>query len=162
MGKLNKRQIIILAIAALFVLYALYVLLIAGPVAQKGGPQTKTGEVTDYVSSLSNDLMKNKVTDMDIYISRAAEADWKNNPFWERASYREFAGQNATGGAQAKIIYSGYIDTGGKKMAIINGCEYEAGEALDLEGYILEAIAPFRVLIKNRNTGGKFSISLQE
>ena len=39
MKKLEKRQIIILAIAALFVLYAIYDLLIAGPAAKKASKQ---------------------------------------------------------------------------------------------------------------------------
>ena len=162
MQKLNKRQIVILVVAALFVLYAGYELLIAGPAAKKAKIQAKPVEISSYVNALSSDLSKNKVSDVDAYIAKRAELDWHGNPFWDRTSYREFVGKDAISGAGAKLIYSGYVDTGRAKMAIINGCEYGVGESLDVEGYVLKAVAPSSVLIQNRNTGGELSVPIQE
>jgi len=161
MKKLEKRQIIILAIAALFVLYAAYELLIAGPVAKKTKTETGPVEIQSFVNTLSNDLVKYRITGSDAYIAKSAETDWGKNPFWERTSYREFAG-NETGSGAVNIIYSGYVDTGRKQMAIINGWEYEAGEFLDIEGYVLKSVTPARVLIVNRNTGGELYIPIRE
>jgi hypothetical protein len=161
MKKLNTRQIIILAIAALCVLYAAYEFLIAGPSAKKVKTETNPIQIASFVNTLSNDLMKNKIVGSDAYIAKIAEKDWGKSPFWERASYREFVG-NEAGSGVAKIIYSGYVDTGRKKMAIINGWEYELGESIDIEGYVLKSVTPSSVLIVNRNTGGELNISIQE
>lgn len=161
MKKLEKRQIIILALAALFVLYAGYEYLIAGPAAKKAKTQATEVPISAFVDALSNDFIKYKAAGVDAYIAKKAEAEWGKNPFWERNAYREFAGNDA-GSGSTRIVYSGYVDTGGKQMAIINGWEYEAGESLEIEGYVLKSVNPTRVLITNRKTGGELSIPIQE
>jgi hypothetical protein len=60
------------------------------------------------------------------------------------------------------MIYSGYVDSGKNKTAVINGFEYRIGEQLEIEGYVLKQITPSSVLIFNKNTGNKEEIPLQE
>ena len=162
MKNLNKRQIIILAAASLIVLYGAYELLIAGPSGKKAKTAAAPVETVSFVSTLGNDLLKNKATGVDVYIAERAETEWGKSPFWEATSYREFVGKGPEVKGGPKIVYSGYVDTGRKKMAIINGWEYEAGEPLEIEGYILKRVTPSRVLIINRTTGGESYIPLQE
>jgi hypothetical protein len=92
------------------------------------------------------------------------EADWGKNPFWKKDLYKEWGNREgvAKSGVLAKIIYSGYVDSGKNKMAIINGLEYRLGEELELEGYVLKQITPSSVLIFNKYTGNKEEIPLQE
>jgi hypothetical protein len=163
MAKLNKRQIIILVIAALFVLYAAYEYLISGPAGKKVKAGTNSSEINTFVSDLQNDLIKDITAGVDAYIIGRAEANWQKNPFWERLSYKEWAArEGAAGGSSSKIIYSGYIDSGKKKLAVINGLEYRVGEQLEMEGYILKGITPSKVLIVNKNTGSEVEVSIQE
>ncbi len=162
MKKLNKRQIIILAVAALFVLWALYDLLIAGPALKKAGTVSRPVTIEAYVNAISNEIIQYKMTGADTYIASSAEKNWGASPFWEHASMNEFAGNEKGGGFAEKIIYSGYVDNGRTKMAIINGWEYETGQEIDIEGYVLKSISPSRVLITNRNTGGEIYVPLQE
>ncbi|KAF0157764.1 MAG: hypothetical protein FD159_1340 [Syntrophaceae bacterium] len=162
MKKLNKRQIIILAITALVALYAAYDLLIAGSMGEKTKIEAKPAEIESFVNAIRNDLVKTKTTSEDIYIATRAEMEWSRSPFWEKTSYLEFVGKETSGVVTAKIIYSGYVEAGRKKMAIINGWEYEAGESLDIEGYSLKSISPSRVLIVNRNTFSELSVPIQE
>lgn len=162
MKKLNKRQIIILAVAALAVLYAAYELLIAGSMGGKTKIEAKPAEIGSFVNTIRNDLAKTKTAGDDIYIATRAEMEWNRNPFWEKTSYLEFVGKETSGVVTAKIIYSGYVEAGRKKMAIINGWEYETGESLDIEGYWLKSISPSRVLIVNRNTFSELSVPIQE
>jgi len=162
MKKLEKRQIIILAIAALFVLYAIYDLLIAGPAAKKAKTAVKPAEIETVVNMLNTDLMKYKAGGVDVYLAKRAETDWGNSPFWERESYRVFAGNKESSAGGVKFIYSGYVDTGREKIAIINGVEYQTGEALEIEGYELKSVMPENVLIVNRRTGSQLSVPMQE
>jgi len=112
--------------------------------------------------------VKNAEAGMDEYIIARAEADWKKNPFLDRnsSSYKEWASVQraaASGsGSAAKIIYSGYVDAGKTKIAIIDGLEYQAGEQLEMEGYVLKQITPSIVLIVNKNTGIEVEIPIQE
>lgn len=164
MKKLNKRQMIILAVTAVAVLYAGYELLIAGPSSKKTAKATAPVEEKAALAALTSDIMSNKATAADVYVAQRAEAQWNKNPFWDKASYRTFAqkGEVKSAPEGPKIVYSGYIETGNKKMAIINGWEYEAGQPLEMEGYLLKRVTPSRVLIINRTTGGETYVPIQE
>ena len=171
MAKLKKREIIILVITALFVLYAGYEYLIAGPASKKvntsatASASADSVKVDTFISGITNDLDKDKkIADLDAYVIRRIETDWGKNPFWKKDLYKAWVNREglAKGGVLAKIIYSGYVDSGENKMAIINGFEYRIGEHLEIEGYVLKQITPSNVLIFNKNTGNKEEIPLQE
>lgn len=166
MGKLKKREIIILAIAGLFVLYAGYEFLIARPADKKveTSANVDSAKKNTSLSELTNELSKDKLTDFDMYVVKKIESDWNKDPFWKRDLYKEWAAkENADkGSVTAKIIYSGYVDSGKNKMAIINGLEYRIGEQLEMEGYFLRQITPSKVIIFNKNTGDREEIPLQE
>lgn len=164
MAKLKKREIIILVIAALFILYAGYEYLIAGPASKKVKTSTESVNINTSSTGITKDLGKDKITDFDAYVIRRMEADWGKNPFWKKDLYKEWGNREgvAKSGVLAKIIYSGYVDSGKNKMAIINGLEYRLGEELELEGYVLKQITPSSVLIFNKYTGNKEEIPLQE
>lgn len=165
MKKLEKRQIIILAVAALFALYAAYELLIAGPAAKKAKIQDAAVQ-TETVAQAADagDMTTYQVSAAEAYIVKKAEADWGKSPFWEKAAYREFVGREAAASVASavKIIYSGYMEAGRKKIAIINGVEYERGEALEIEGYVLKNVTQSNVVVLNRDTGDELSIPIQE
>jgi hypothetical protein len=165
MDRLKKREIIILVIAALFILYAGYEYLIAGPASKKVKTSTESVNINTSSTGITKDLGKDKITDFDAYVIRRMEADWGKNPFWKKDLYKAWANREGVAkgsGVLAKIIYSGYVDSGKNKMAIINGLEYRLGEELELEGYVLKQITPSSVLIFNKYTGNKEEIPLQE
>jgi hypothetical protein len=161
MAKLNKRQIIILAVAALFILYAGYEYLIAGPAAKKAKSVGSPAQINTFINDLQGDLIKDIVAGVDSHIIGMAEKDWQRNPFWERNSYKEWAARGGAG-TSSKIIYSGYVDSGKKKLAVINGLEYRIGEQLEIEGYVLKSITPVMVILLNKNTGSEIEIPIQE
>lgn len=162
MKKLNNRQIIIIAVAVLFVFYAIYELVLVGGVAKKVETGIRPGARESFVTGLNKDLTKYAIAKTESYIIERAQMNWNKNPFWDRSAYREYVGQETSGDRAAKIVYSGYVDAGKKKLAIINGWEYEAGDSLDIKGYVLKSVAPSRVLILNRNTGSDFYVPIQE
>jgi hypothetical protein len=165
MAKLNKRQIIIIAVMALFILYAAYEYLIASPARKKSDQSAKPVEINTFVNEVTADILKNPLAGIDMVIIRRAESDWGKDPFLERTTYKEWATKNTAAGdadSSAKIIYSGYVDAGRKKMAIINGVEYGVGDQLEMEGYVLKSIAPSKVRINNKNTGSELEIPIQE
>jgi hypothetical protein len=166
MAELKKREIIILVIAALFVLYAGYEYLIAGPANRK--IITNTGsdsvDINNSITGITKDLGKDKITDFDAYVVKRMEADWGRNPFWKKDMYKAWVNKEglAKGGILAKIIYSGYVDSGKIKLAVINGFEYRIEEQLEIEGYVLKQITPSKILIVNKHTENKEEIPLQE
>ena len=167
MAKLKKREVIILVIAAVFVLYAGYEYLIAGPTSKKVKTSAKTDsvKVETFTEGITKDLGKDNIDDLDKYVIRRTETDWGKNPFWKKDLYKAWVNREGVAkgsGVLAKIIYSGYVDSGKNKMAVINGFEYRLGEELEIEGYVLKQIMPSKILIFNKNTGNKEEIPLQE
>ena len=63
---------------------------------------------------------------------------------------------------RSAFSYSGYLKVSNKNLAIINGVEYEAGDPLEIEGYVLKKIYPGKVVIVNEKSGAKFDVPLQE
>ena len=167
MDKIKTREKIILAIAGLAIVYAGYVYLIE-PAINKTKTSDKKQEISAPVSSVKNEIIKDADAGTQEYIIARAEANWKKNPFVDRnsSSYKEWASiQRAaasSGGAAGKIVYSGYVDAGMKKIAIIDGLEYQAGDQLEMEGYVLKQVTPFQVLILNKNTGIEVEIPISE
>ncbi len=164
MLKLNKRQIIIIIIAIAAIVFAAYSFMSGGKTPKDAKESNPAGK-DDYISRLAGDLMKSSVTVADAYIVSRAEADWGKNPFWEKGSYREWAIRDEVKSKDdpaAKIIYSGYIDVGKKKMAVINGLEYSVGDKLEVEGYVLKKITAAKVVINNKARGSELEILLQE
>ena len=65
MAKLEKREIILIVIAALFVLYAGYEYLIAGPASKKvkTSASAEAVNIDASIAGIAKDLDKDKITD---------------------------------------------------------------------------------------------------
>ena len=164
MASIKKREIVILVIAALFILYAAYVYLIAGHLA---GNKVKTSEdsvkIEAFISGLTNDLSKNKLSDFDNYIVKRTQVGWSKSPFLKKDLYRAWLAKDGAGAAASlKLIYSGYLESGKSKMAIINNVEYRVDEELIEDGYVLKHIMPLKVIIYDKRTGNNLEIPIQE
>jgi hypothetical protein len=170
MPKLTTRQIIILGVAVIAVLYGGYDFFFT---KSKKAAVIDTGkkieELNTFITEMTVALGKDTPSPVDAHIVRRAEAGWTRDPFYNRKTEKAWAvakEQTQAGGTAAApkgpFSYTGYVDAGKKKIAVINGHEYGAGDALDVEGYILRAINPARVTIYNRETRRTIDIPLQE
>jgi hypothetical protein len=164
MANLKKREIIILAIAALFVLYAIYVYIIAdrlpGNKVQTG---TDSAKIETITSGMVDDLNKSKLSDFDNDTIKRVGIDWGKSPFLDRDLYRAWLAKDGAGAAASlKLIYSGYLESGKSKMAIINNVEYRVDEELIEDGYVLKHIMPLKVIIYDKRTGSNLEIPIQE
>jgi hypothetical protein len=169
MPKLTTRQIIILIVMAIAILYAAYDFLIASR-AKKDMVDTgkKITELEAFMAEVTANMPKGSLSASDAYKINRAEAEWMRDPFFERKSFREWVKSKEPaktgGGTGQKMIfhYSGYLKVKDKKIAIINGVEYEPGESLEIEGYVLKSIYQDKVVILNQKNGAKLDVPLQE
>lgn len=168
MPKLTKQQIIILSIMGVAVLYGGYDFFIASRAKSNVVDVGKrAAEMETFITDLSANVMRDQLSPLDTSIISRAEAQWQRDPFFGKKAYREWVTvkdpAKAGGGVQqVTFVYSGYLNVKDKNVAIINGVEYEAGEALETEGYILNKINQNRVVIENIKSGSKFDVLLQE
>jgi len=74
----------------------------------------------------------------------------------------EIAEQVERSAPEAGFTYSGYLEIGDRRLAIINGIEYETGDELAMGGYIVRGIYPNRVVIEVKWRKEKIIVPLEE
>ena len=82
------------------------------------------------------------------YVLQKAEAKWKRDPLIQiepKTPEEEEDSQQPV--LTSKMIYTGFLRMGDKRLAIINGMEYETGEILEPGGFTIRSISPSRVVI---------------
>jgi len=166
MANLKKREIVILVIAGLSVLiFIAYTFLFSN---KHKGEKVEAGKesvkIENVVSGVTDELTKNQLSEFDNFIIKRAHLSWVKDPFLKRDLYRAWLAKDSKGegGSSVKIIYSGYVDTGKQKLAVLNGIEYRIGEELKEEGYVLKNISPSKVIVFDKRAGNNLEITLQE
>ena len=169
MPKLTTRQMIILGVMGVVILFAAYELFFAKgkkPVTIDAGKNIT--ELNTFISEMTVAIGKDTPSPVDAYMIKRAEAGWARDPFYERNTYKDWAVTKdpaQAGGASAQknqFNYTGYVALGNKQIAIINGIEYGVGDALDVEGYILKKIHPSKIIIFNKESRRFFDVLLQD
>jgi len=177
MPKLEPRQIVILGIMMLAILYGAYELLFTGRKGPAAPVTAQSGaDLTTFITDMGAVLGKDAPSQIDAQAIQRAEAEWLRNPFspprsdpqWATAKVAPQAGGAAATAAAAAVPakasfnYTGYVDMGHKKIAIVNGNAYAAGDVLDVEGYVLKGVTPSRITLFNRESGRTLDVPLQE
>jgi hypothetical protein len=168
MAKLGKRQMIILGVMAIAILYAAFVFLAPKKKASAPDMTQKTAELSAFVTDLTASMGKGTTKNLNALIFSRAEKEWTHDPFLDSSAYKSWTQVKVTakeaGAAAPKIefTYTGYLEMNRKRIAIINGIEYKEGEPLDIKGFVLKSVSPARVVIENRTTRVAQTVSLQE
>lgn len=154
-----KREVVILALAGLAVAYFLvdYFVLpnfkksATTVEAEKVDIQKLIGEMAEY-SKQGGSL------DNVAYSLSKAELSWPRDPFLVET----LASAAAVESRKNKFNYTGFILLGKKKLAVINGIEYQVGESLTTEGFVVRAINPNDVVLEDAINKSRLSIPIQE
>ncbi len=163
---MKKREKIILAVMCACILYAAYYFFLSGTgpgtpmVAVTGGTSADSAKM---MTEIANSLKKDPATEPDSYVIARAESNWEADPFYKGvlASAKD---KSAAGMAKGPdIVYSGYVDLGVKRIAVINGNPYEVGDKLELTGsYYVRQIDSTRVVVVDREQSRNITIPLKD
>ena len=148
---MKTREKIIIFFAVIAVLYGCYNFF----TASTSSTVTDTSKIDPGASKkLVNDLLskvlKDELNERELYAIAQAGKDWTGNPFMKiKDEIRKVAKFDKTEPSTpvGNLAYCGFVETGNGKLAIIDGREYEEGEALALEGYCLKKILKHKVLV---------------
>jgi hypothetical protein len=168
MAKMGKRQMIILGVMAIAVLYVAFDYLAPQKKIPGVDMAQKTAELKTFVTDLTAGLGKDSSKNLGTLIFSRAEREWTQDPFLDSKAYKSWSQVKVpakeAGAAAPKIefVYSGYLEVDRKRMAIINGMEYREGEGLDTKGYVLKSVSPSSVVIENRGIGATVNVPLLE
>lgn len=168
---ISQREKIILIAMILAVMYGLFEFLFSSsPDPDMVANQKKLEELKNSLSTSAIVISTAKLSDNQLYIIDNAAREWENNPFKNNLSRDILPGEKVNSAQEGKdnkkgireLIYSGFLSMAKKRVAIINGLEYEVGDELETGGYIVNRIKPSEVLLKIKNQAKIISITLSE
>jgi hypothetical protein len=169
MAKIGKRQTIILAVMVIAILYFAFDYLSPKRKIPGVDRTQKAAELNTFVSDLSASVGKNTTNNLDLLVFSRAEKVWTRDPFLDMKAYKAWSQiktttqvKEAVATPKVEFVYSGYLEVGQKRMAVINGMEYQEGDSLDVKGYALKSITPSNVAIENRGTRTTENVPLLE
>lgn len=168
MNKFGKRELIILGFLAIVLLWAAFDHLTSSKKGQGEDMGRKTAELNTFVTDLTAGVGKGLSNNLDALVFSRAEKEWTQDPFLEGKAYKSWTEakmpvkETLAAGPKIEIAYTGYLEVGGTRMAIINGMEYREGEALDIKGFVLKTVTSTRIAVENRTTRTLLNVPLQE
>ncbi len=164
---LAKREKIIVLALILTALYGLYSLVFAPTSAS--GPQDSHPEI-EALKAFTRNLAKEMDATNDkskaLYIIEKAAAAWYAEPFLQNDLPRDGVKVPkelpASPAGAPRWHFSGFLEAGPKRLAVINGMEYEEGEWLEDGGHKVAQILPTHVVIEVLETQVKTIVPLDE
>jgi hypothetical protein len=128
-------------------------------ILMRGGPDGRPSDVavhgtqplTQMLTRLAAQFDKGTSLESSRYTLALAQSPWQETLFLvdDRLASPEDRPLNAAGELPANValVYSGYIETSGRRVAIINEIEYVVGDQLDQSSYTLRQITPQQVVV---------------
>lgn len=170
MVSMTKREKIIVSIMAATVLLGGY--LYWGPVTtvdRQGVEKKSDSQALEFARKVIQKLKADTALTKDLFTIRSAERQWEKDPFLPTDTLLSDTQQrevpdNATvsTGTQPNLVYSGFLEAGTQRLAIINGMAYASGEAIDSDGHFLRRIQPHQVEIGKRNAPDVIILKMTE
>ena len=154
--KASKREIVIIVIMLIAVLYGVYGFFIASaPEPVKTVAQEDLTEISNLITDSSKVLKDSGTYPVYASIIAAAESDWERDPFYiESATSVSVMGMG--------LEYTGYLEIGNRRIAIINNISYRIGDKLELMEYVVRHIRPSAVVVEGKTKGMRITIPLLE
>ncbi|MBW1773329.1 MAG: hypothetical protein JRJ82_10620, partial [Deltaproteobacteria bacterium] len=157
------REKIIIVVMALAILYGALEFLIFSPSRKaKMEADNQAQDINKFVAGLTQEMATKNISGIDRYVMERAEAQWRQDLFfdvsWDVLTAKKETSPDEEVVEEVSFIYSGYMEMGRKRTAIISGMEYVPGDELVEGQYVVRAIYPNRVVLEKKE--GKVEIIL--
>ncbi|MEA3486200.1 MAG: hypothetical protein U9R20_00915 [Thermodesulfobacteriota bacterium] len=154
--KVSTREIVIVVVMLVAVLYGVYGLFITSSSKPTNGMAREDVVGINGLIEDASEVLK----DSDSYpvyacIVASAENNWERDPFYKGNT----SSMNVMG---LGLEYTGYLELGNRKIAIINNVSYEVGDELELVEYVVRRIRLSAVVIEGKTKGMNITIPLLE
>jgi len=156
---MTTREKIIVGLMVLAMVYGVYTIFFAGPpeeTAFKTGGDKELETLNLFIAKVA-EKTKNSLSNKQAYVLQKAQTDWKQDPLLQiepEMSPDEIEAHQPLV-LESKILYTGFLQMGDKRLAILNGIEYEIGDRLDPGGLIVREIYPNHVVIGSPDVKSK-------
>ena len=166
----TNREKIIVVLAVLALVYGAYEVFFHSaskpPTFQSSSQDKGLDTLSSFITKVA-DAAQEGLSETDTFIIKRAEAQWIQDPLIRirKPPKVEIKPEEVVSTKEPELVidYTGYIEMGSMRLAIINGHEYQTGDRLEQGGYIVRSILPTQVeLITTDRNKNRFIVPLQE
>lgn len=150
---MTRREKIILAATGLVAVIGLVVLL--GDKTPPGAP--RPGPAADEAARAATMLKSIQDSAMgrdEVAVLAAIDRKWRATAFYDRP----LAGREAAARPAALPRYTGYVELGSGRLAVVDGMEYQVGDSLEGGGYKVVSIASDQLVLENLGNGQRITV----
>lgn len=153
MGKREKILVGLMVVALLYAGFELvYRLVETGPEIQQ---QVDAAGTQELAAIAGQAMQEASLEERQLHVLKAASAPWVDSPFAVLPAPEEPVEEEPAlevvdrpEDRRIPLFYSGYMEMGERRLAVINGIEYRPGDELLEAGLILQHIEPDRIFVK--------------
>ena len=154
-----KREKIIVGLMIVALLYGVLDFFVSSsPKEGSRVPESKLSETQDLAAKLSENVQKESLTSAEKLILERSGAEWTQDPFLGRPLVAAHSPAKMGENEAVGFVYTGFVEAGNKRLAIINGMEYQVGEELESGAFVVRSISQGSVMLENAGRGETLEI----
>ena len=153
---MTSRETLTAGVMCLTIVYGAYELL--GSKAPRSKPSSAqsnpVSELKQFAMDITQKLVSEKLNKEYQHMMVQAGANWSKDPFLHSSAQLKkslatptIISKPVSTDRAPDLTYTGFMQIGDTKLAILNGIEYAKGESLDIKNYYVKEIYPTRVVI---------------
>lgn len=155
---MTRREKIILAVTGVVAVVAVgYLLLDSGPGApiRPSAPSQAQTQATAQVRETAQTLARQAAPGgVETALMAALDKPWRTAVLYEKP----LEARGGTGRPTVVPRFTGYVELGSGRLAVIDGYEYQAGDTLEGGGYKVLAVSPDKVTLESLANGQRLDI----
>lgn len=152
---MTRREKIILAATGAVAVVGLVVLLGgkgSPPPVPSAGPGL-AGEAAQATTMLKT-IQDTAMGGAEVAVLTAIDKKWRVAAFYDKP----LAGHEVAAKPASLPRYSGFVELGSGKLAVIDGMEYQAGDSLESGGYKVVSVTPDQVVLESLANGQRITV----
>jgi len=146
---MSNREKIIVGLMVLSVIYGVYILFFESPqktASFDSGGARELEALNTFITKVA-DKTKSGPSKEQAYVLNKAQSAWKQDPLIQLESKKVEVDTGPEPVLDARVQYTGFLQMGDSRLAIINGTEYEIGDRLEPQGFVIRRILPNQVVV---------------
>ena len=117
-----------------------------GGAGDAGGGDRELEALNTFITKVA-DKTQSGPSKKQAYVLNKAQTAWKQDPLVQLEAKKVKVDTGPEPVLDTRIQYTGYLEMGDTRLAIINGMEYEIGDRLEPGGFVIRRILPNRVMV---------------
>lgn len=159
---MSKREKMLVALALLAAFFVGISFLFSGQDEEVARTEIDEKPAEEFLMEVAASLATHELTETEKLILEKTETSWPLQPFVSvETPAVEDTSNSQSQAAVGTFVYAGYIQAGNRRMAIVNGTEYEVGDRVTGSLLTVRGIYFEKVLLED-GKGDRFAVPLQD